>query len=165
MFIIKQIGLFFHKKNKCNLEKQIKINLDSKTASIIDYNNEFYCLYDKYNILLLNKENLVTAKKIESSSNWTINFREIVKISDKIIIEFIPDYNKIVVNNYDILSSGIKWKFNNSKTLYEKKMVNFIRNDNLILFLKEREITYKSRKNVYYEEYRDYFLFKIKVKN
>jgi len=163
-FSSKRLDYFSIEKNKCNLEKKIKIDLDSKTVSIIDYNNEFYCLYDKYKILLLNKENLVTAKKIEIKSHWNINFREIVKISNKIIIEFISEDNKLVVNTYDILSNGIKWEFNNSKTLYEKKMANFIRNNNLILFLKEKEIRFKSRKHTYYKEYNEYFLFKIKVK-
>ena len=146
------------------MEKTVKISLDSKTSSIIDFNNEFYCLIDKYKILLLNKENLVTARKIEINTYMNSSNLGIIKLSDKLISVFAYKYEKFEVNNYDILSNGIKWKYKQNKTLLEKKIHDFHRNNNFILVKKEKEIQYKSRKNVYYESYNVYYLYEVKIK-
>ena len=69
-----------------------------------------------------------------------------------------------MVNNYDLLSNGIKWELNDSKTVLERKIEKFYRNKNFILVKKEKEVSYKSRKHVYYEDSYIYFLLKIKTK-
>ena len=69
-----------------------------------------------------------------------------------------------MVNNYDILSNGIKWELNDSKTVLERKIEKFYRNKNFIFVKKELEVSHKSRKHVYYEDSNIYFLLKIKTK-
>ena len=84
LFSSGKLESFSIKKNELFLEKIVKVSLDSKTSSIIDFNSEFYCLYDKYKILLLNKENLVTERKIEINLYTSSNILGILKLSDKL---------------------------------------------------------------------------------
>ena len=164
LFSSNKLESFSIKKNKCCFENKVKINFDCKTVSIIDFNDEFYIIYDKNQILLINKENLVIAKKIEIESYFYGNILGLIKISDKIVSIFAPKWGKFVVNNYDLLSNGIKWELNDSKTVLERKIEKFYRNKNFILVKKEKEVSYKSRKHVYYEDSYIYFLLKIKTK-
>ena len=58
------LELYTIKKNECSLVKKVDIDLTPEKSSIIELNNEFYALIDNYKILLLNKDNLIVAKKL-----------------------------------------------------------------------------------------------------
>ena len=131
-FSSKNLELYKINNNKCSLEMSLKININSKDASIIELNNEFYCLNDKNKILLLNKKDLSIAKTIKSNSENL----GILKISDKIITIFMSSYQQLIFRNYTILSNGIKWDLSKTKNLLNENISNFCTNKNYILFIK-----------------------------
>ena len=118
------------KNNKCSLKASIKIDIDHRNTTIIDLNNKFYCLNDKKKILLLNKEDLATAKTI----NINPNNLGILKISDKLLSIFFLEKNIFMFKNYDILSDGIKWQVKNSKDIFEKNVSKYYISNDYILF-------------------------------
>ena len=141
-------------KDKCSLKNSLDIEIDSKDTSIIDLNNEFYCLNDQKKILLLNKNDLSIAKTINNNC-YNLGM---LKISDKIITVFLLEGGKLIANNYDIFSNGINWRKNHAKQLLDKTVSNFFFNNNYILFTKGPRFYDDKTEN-------ECFLFKIEVKN
>ena len=151
---------FFHFSfNSLNLYKiednkfsniSVEINIEPQNVSIIELTDEFYCLNDKRKILLLNKNDLHLAKTINLNSNNL----GMLKISDKIISIFSSSTYKLISNNYDILSNGIKWERKETKNLLKETINNFYQSKNYILFMKEGD----------YDDNGKSFLFEIKTK-
>ena len=123
---------FYEIKDNKYSKLSAEININSKEASIIELNTDFYCLNDKEKILLLNKTDLVLAKTINLNSNNL----GMIKITNKIISIFFSDYNNLVSNTYDILSDGIKWKIKEKKNLLNVSVRNCCLSKNYILFIK-----------------------------
>ena len=132
-FSSENLELFEINNNKCSLEKSLTININSENVSIIELNNDFYCLNDKIKILLLNKKDLSIAKTINMNSENL----GILKISDKIITIFFSDCQQLIIENYNILSKGIKWSMIKSKNLLKETVSNFSCSKNYILFMNE----------------------------
>ena len=122
--------------NKCIMLNSLNIiNLNRLQVSIIDLNNNFYCLNDGKMILLLNKINLDIAKTIK------IDYQNIglSKISDNFISVFILIDKKIVLENYDVSMGGIKWSLKESKNLLEGYNIACTQSNNFILFIKKKK--------------------------
>jgi hypothetical protein len=126
------LELYEIKNNNCSLEMSLEIYIKSENASIIELNNDFYCLNDKQKILLLNKKDLSIAKTINSDSENL----GILKISSTIVTKFISDYQHLIFENYTILSNGIKWDPSKKKYLLDENAYNFCCDKNYILFMK-----------------------------
>ena len=109
------LELYSVNNSRCSLERGMKIKLDLKDASIINSNNDFYYLYIKDMIVLLKKSNLTIVK----SFNIYSNNLGLLKISDKIMLLFHNDKDKLVANIYSISSNGI-----GIDNIKEKEFVN-----------------------------------------
>ena len=134
-------NIFFHfsednldsyniKNNNCHLENSVKISIDYSNASIISLNNEYYCLNDKREVLILNKKDLTIAKTININSNNL----GMIKISDKLVTIFFVKDSNLLYNNYEIKSNGIKWILKKTITLLKEKNVVFFHDKNYVLF-------------------------------
>lgn len=77
-FCERKLILYEIKNENINAEKYINLDYYDKYASIIDINENFYCLNDTRKILLLNKNNLEIAKTI-SMDNYNLGFLKIRK--------------------------------------------------------------------------------------
>ena len=132
--------------NKCLLKNKSTIKTDYKNVSIIELNNDYFCLNDLKMILLLNKNDLSVVKTINIDSDNL----GMLKISSKYISIFVNDHYSLVSSNYNISSNGIKWTIDQEKTLLnDKKAEKFFQDNNYILF---KSNSYKSQ----------YYLYKIK---
>ena len=135
--------------NKCIKLNSSNLNyLKSSKISIIDLNNNFYCLNDGKTIFLLNKTNLVITKSI----NIDYDNLGFLKISDNFISVFIFKEQKLILQNYDVSMGGINWSLKESKNLLEGNNIKFTQNNNYIVF-------YYRFNNKYYSN-----LFEIKIK-
>ena len=108
----------------------MKISIDYSNASIISLNNEYYCLNDKKEVLILNKKDLTIAKTINTNSNNL----GMIKISDKLVTIFFVKDSNLLYNNYEIKSNGIKWILKKTITLLKEKNVVFFHDKNYVLF-------------------------------
>jgi len=131
-------------------------NLNISNISIIDLNNNFYCLNDGNIILLLNKTNLDIAKTIK------IDYQNIglSKISDNFISVFILIDKKIVLENYDVSMGGIKWSLKESKNFLEGYNIACTQSNNFIFFIKKKNNSYNYFNNNAFQN----TLFEIKIK-
>ena len=110
--------------------KSIKLDYNYKLACIIDLNNNFYCLNDRSKILLLNKNNLTLSKTISMNNNNLGLF----KISDNNISIFFETNNKkLLINNYDILMSGLNWNLKGSKIIVNEEVFRVEKSNNYFI--------------------------------
>ena len=116
---------------KCIMLNSLSLNLNKK-VSIIDFNDNFYCLNDGNTILLLNKTNLAIAKSI----NIDYNNIELLKISNNIITVFAYQRNKLTLQNYNVSMGGIKWSLKETKDLLEGYNMTCEKDSNYIIFTK-----------------------------
>ena len=139
--------------NKCKKINEVKIKINIESASIIELNGNYYCFNDDLEILLLNKNNLYVSKIIYNSRQIHKNILGLLKISDKIISVFTHNHGTIELNNYYIYLDGIKWVANEREKLLElkngEKIKKFVQNKNYILFIKEHEEKWRTRRNHY----------------
>ena len=120
--------------NKCFFEKNMKIDLDLEKVSILNLNEMYYCLTDSKKLLLLDKKDLFTVKTINIINKKNL---AILKISDKIVSTFYLKDKKLLNDNYNILSNGIKWDLKETKELFEGYIINCFQSKKYILFLDE----------------------------
>ena len=152
------LKLYSIKNSKCQLLNELKIEIDNENASIIDFNNYFYCLNDMTKILLLNKTNLEISKTISMDSNLGL-----VKITEKIISIFTAKDEILFVSNWNISNNGITWSMDKTKQLckdryFEQQPV--VRSNNFILSIFKKE----GKDKYGYTERRPIFsLFEIKL--
>ena len=141
----------------------MKISIDYSNASIISLNNEYYCLNDKREVLILNKKDLTIAKTININSNNL----GMIKISDKLVTIFFVKDSNLLYNNYEIKSNGIKWILKKTITLLKEKNVVFFHDKNYVLFkITKESYDYSYGYNGYREEKKECQsnLFEIKTK-
>ena len=72
-------------------------NSNSKTASIIDYNNEFYCLYDKYNKPQILNDNTSFEQEIDLYE--TLDYGDSISPGSEGLISFYLDLSNV---GYDV---------------------------------------------------------------
>ena len=97
LYSSKSIEIYKITNSKCIMLNSLSLNLENSKVSIIDFNDNFYCLNDGSTILLLNKTNLAIAKSI----NIEYNNIKLLKISNNIITIFAYDDNKLILQNYN----------------------------------------------------------------
>ena len=115
--------------------------------SIIELNNDYFCLNDLKMILLLNKNDLSVVKTININSDNL----GMLKISSKYMSIFVNDHYNLVSSNYNISSNGIKWTIDQEKTLLnDEKAAKFFQDKNYILFKSNSYDSFFSVNSKYY---------------
>ena len=150
------------KKDKCYLENSISIYFD-ENASLIDLNNDFYCITYHSNILLINKNNFVLAKTIEIDKERSYNRNNLgtLQISDKILSVFYCRSNEFKYINYNISSNGIKWSINENEKLLDGNITEIYHSNNYLFCVKSTTTVRKTRRYRYENTDIEYYLFKI----
>ena len=149
------LSLYEINNNKGSLVKNLRIDIDSKNVSIIELNNEYYCLNDKRKILLLNKKNLDIAKTISLVSNNL----GLLKISENLISIFEYNYEsyKLLSNNCTISLNGIKWNLSQTKSLSNNNFDSCCYDNNYILFMNKKKCSLYDIKPKKYTSIIDFF--------
>ena len=106
--------------------KSINLDYNYNYARIIDLNESFYCLNDGNKILLLNKNNLTLSKTISMNSNNLGLF----KISNNKITIFESNNKNLIINNYEILMSGLNWDKKGSKIILNEEAFSIEKSNN-----------------------------------
>ncbi len=106
-----------------------KLDYNYIYASIIELNNNFYCLNDGNKILLLNKKNLTLSKTISMNANNLGLF----KISDNNFAIFEPQNKKLILSNYDVLMDGLTWNLKGSKNILNEEVYSVEKSKNYFI--------------------------------
>ena len=134
---------YYNNRNKLHELKSINLDYNYNDARIIDLNENFYCLNDGNKILLLNKNNLTLSKTISMNSNNLGLF----KISNNKITIFESNNKNLIINNYEILMSGLNWDKKGSKIILNEEAFSIEKSNNYFFCKTNRACILFEKKN------------------